>query len=121
FDKGNAWVLTQITDSMGGVTSFDYNFQFATSVAANDRDLAFKPNGARNFQGGSTRVIDALGNARATSNAAEYVAWRTANGYYATYDAAAIAASPALTAQLNAIRNAQSVVYTYDPNGMITR
>src|SRR5258706_1620886 len=120
FDKGNQWVLTQITDANGEVTSFEYDFKFATGLAPNDRDLAFKLNGARDFQGGTTRVVDALGNARAYSNAAEYKAWRTAHSYYQTYDAAAVASSPALQTQVKAIRNAQSVVYTYDPNGQIT-
>src|SRR5262249_41994658 len=62
------------------------------------------------------RVVDALGNARAYSNAAEYVAWRTAHGYYTTYDAA----NASIAAQVAAIRNAQSVVYGYDANGQIT-
>src|SRR5262249_46359116 len=76
FDKGFAYVLTSITDANGGLTTFEYNFQFGTTMGANDRDLAFKPNGSRDFLGGTTRVVDALGNARAYSNAAEYAAWR---------------------------------------------
>ena len=43
FDKGNQWVLTQITDAEGGVTSCEYGFVFGNGLAPNDRDLAFKP------------------------------------------------------------------------------
>src|SRR5262249_50187520 len=82
FDSGDKFILTSITDANGGMTTFEYNFVFAAGNAPNDRDLAFKPNGGRDFQGGTTRVVDALGNARAYSNAAEYVAWRIAHGYY---------------------------------------
>src|SRR4051794_667174 len=120
FDQNAAFVVKSITDAMGGLTSFDYNFTFSsTGLDPSDRDVAFKPAGGRYFTGGATKVVDALGNARATSNAAESVAWRTANGFYATYDAAAVAGSAALTAQYNAIRNAQSQSYTYDADGYI--
>src|SRR4030095_7105838 len=122
FDQGFAFVIKSVTDALGGVTSFDYAFTFnTTALDPSDRDNAFKVAGGRYFAGGTTRVVDALGNARATSNEAEFVAWRTANGFYATYNAAAVAASPTLTAQYNAIRNAQSVVYTYDADGYITK
>ena len=76
FDKGDEWVVTQITDSNGGTTTFEYNFIFGDGMVANDRDLAFKPNGGRDFQGGTTRVVDALGNARAYSNDQVYKDWR---------------------------------------------
>ena len=125
FDTGDAWTLTQITDGNGQITSFEYNFQFANGVnAPNDRDLPFKPNGGQDFLGGSTRVVDALGNARAYSNLDEFRAWRRANGYYDVYtnydpktQAAQLAAQ---TAQAEAIRSKQAVTYTYDANGQLT-
>src|SRR4029434_6931541 len=122
FDQGFAFVIKSVTDALGGVTSFDYAFSFNSSALdPSDRDLPYKVGGGRYFAGGTTRVVDALGNARATSNTAEFVAWRSANGFYATYDPVAVAGSPTLTAQYTAIRNAQSLVYTYDADGYITQ
>src|SRR5205085_847593 len=72
------------------------------------------------FVGGVTLVVNALGNARATSNAAEYVAWRKANGYYETYDADAVAHTYALAAQFKAIRAAHAFLYRYDADGYLT-
>src|SRR5262249_7684875 len=125
FDGGDEWVVTSVTDANGGMTTFEYNFVFSDTMAANDRDLAFKPNGGRDLQGGTTRVVDALGNARAYSNASEYVAWRTSHGYYATYptydprtQATQLAAQ---NAQAEQIRAAQAVTYTFDPNGQLTK
>ena len=121
FDEGQVYVVKAITDALGGVTTFDYAFTFSNTLAPSDRDIAFKATGGAYFTGGTTKVIDSLGNARATSNAAEYVAWRTANGFYATYSAAVVAGSATLTAQYNAIRNAQSLTYSYDADGYITQ
>src|SRR5262245_27834726 len=73
FDQGFAFVIKSVTDALGGVTSFDYAFMFSSvPLDPSDRDIAFKVQGARFFDGGTTRVVDALGNARATSNAAEF-------------------------------------------------
>src|SRR5262249_32873167 len=81
FDTASQWVVTSITDPLGGVTTFDYNFQFnSNGLAPNDRDLAYKPVGGRSFTGGTTRVVDATGNGLATSNAAEFQQKRVALG-----------------------------------------
>lgn len=121
FDSGDAWVLTEITDAAGGVTSFDYDFQFGSTPAAGDRDIPYSLAGTRFFQGATTRVVDALGNARAFSNDAEYVAWRVANGYYRTYPGTGYTLTSTMQAQIAAIRNAASVTYTVDANGQLTR
>ncbi|HEV3484375.1 MAG TPA: hypothetical protein VG106_03135, partial [Vicinamibacterales bacterium] len=55
---------------------------------------------------------------RAFSNDSEYQAWRVANGYYALYDAARTDAS--FLAQVDAIRQAHSLTYSYRANGLIT-
>jgi hypothetical protein len=70
FDNGDENVLTSIIDANGGTTTFEYNFLFGKTMAPNDRDLAFVPTYSNAFLGGTTRVVDALGNARAYSNAA---------------------------------------------------
>ena len=122
FDTGATHVLSELRDALGAVTSFEYDFQFATTMAAGDRDAPFVAGNASKFQGGTTRVVDALGNERAYSNTAEYRAWRTARGYYATYNANATGVARTLQSQQAAlIRNAQSVLYTVDANGQITR
>ncbi|MET0963466.1 MAG: RHS repeat domain-containing protein [Noviherbaspirillum sp.] len=119
-DNGPAFVLSKVSDATGAKTSFEYSFRFGSTVAADDRDSRYQYSAKSFLQGGVTRVIDALGNARATSNEAEFVAWRQAGGYYASYDAATVAASATLKAQYTAIRNAQSVSYQYDADGYLT-
>ena len=114
FDKGFSFLMTSMTDAMGGVTSFEYDFGFGPALAAGDRDAAYKVTGARHFTGGSTRVVDAMGNGLATSNAAEFQQQRVSLGYAADVNA--------LTgAQKEALRQAYSMTYAYDPDGYITR
>ncbi len=115
FDSGSQWIVTSITDALGGVTSFDYSFQFNTdAVAPGDRDLHYKQLGGRYFAGGTTRVVDAMGNGLATSDGADFQAKRVALGF------AALVAN--LTqAQRDALRQQFSVTYSYDPDGYITR
>ncbi len=108
-DSGRAKVLTRMVDAEGNVTTFDYQF-----------DLVDGGGDDKFYNGGSTRVVDALGNARATSNEALYVQWRTANGYYADYNATAVQNDAALAMQLKAIRDAHSLTYSYRADGYIT-
>lgn len=119
-DNGPMYILSEVVDPSGARTSFEYGFTFANARHGSDRDLRYTYTGSSFLTGGLTRVVNALGNARATANDAETSAWRVANGYYATYDAAKVKASAALTAQYNAIRTAQSVSYAYDADGYLT-
>ncbi len=114
YDTGSQWVVTSITDPLGGLTTFDYGFQFsADALAAGDRDLNYKPVGGRKFQGGTTRVVDAMGNGLATSNAAEFQQRRVELGFAADVSA--------LTqAQKDALRTMFSMTYAYDADGYIT-
>ncbi|WP_237062868.1 DUF6531 domain-containing protein [Microbulbifer zhoushanensis] len=137
-NKAAAQVVTSITDAEGGVTSFDYDFSFHSNGEGNGNtkgDKISKGKGHRVdnttdetsvtfsskfFDGGSTTVVDALGNARAYSNEQQYVDWRVANGYYATYDAAVAATDTSYQAQVDNIRQGHSLQYTYLSNGYIT-
>lgn len=144
--KATAQVLTQLTDAEGNVTSFEYAFDLvngsgSTGTAGTNGNAGGNGNGNgkghfdpgdggttttttttddKFFMGGSTRVIDALGNNRAYSNDQEYQDWRVANGYYQTYDANAAATDPNVQAQVDAIRAAHSLYYTYRADGYIT-
>lgn len=135
---GRSHIVKSVTDAEGGVTTFDYNFNFATgnSEPTGQGHTISKGKGhlkhddpidpsttydSRFFQGGSTRVVDALGNNRAYSNEAVYRDWRIANGFYEIYDAAQAATSPSYQAQVDAIRNSHSLNYTYLSNGYITQ
>ena len=115
FDSGAEWILKSMTDPLGGVTTFDYNFLFNTiALQPGDRDLNYKQSGGRFFSGGTTRVVDAMGNGLATSNTADFQAKRVSLGFAADVNA--------LTqAQKDALRQQFSASYTYDPDGYITR
>ncbi|WP_218943559.1 hypothetical protein [Exilibacterium tricleocarpae] len=65
-------------------------------------------------------MVDALGNNRAFSNDAQYIEWRLANGYYATYSAGQAGSDPSFQAQVDAIRNAHSLTYSYRADGYLT-
>ncbi len=137
-NKANAQVVTEIVDAEGGVTSFDYDFQFHSAATQSNGQGHIISNGkghlkhgdatatdsttydTKFFDGGSTTVVDALGNNRAYSNEAEYVQWRTDNGFYASYDAAVAAENPSFQAQVDTIRQAHSLQYSYLSNGYIT-
>jgi len=101
--------VTRITNAEGGLTTFEYQ-----SVAATGTGSPFTP-GAR-----ITRVVDPLGNARAYSNEAVYVAWRTAHGFYATYDARRAATFPSYQAKVEQIRQQHAVTYATQANGYLT-
>jgi len=101
---GSARVVRSITDAEGGVTTFGYAFDFPGGV----------------FDGGTTRVVDALGNNRAYSNDAAYRQWRVANGFYDIYDPSTAATNPAYQTQVNTILTAHSLSYSYQSNGYIT-
>jgi len=132
-------IVSKIIDAEGGETTFEYKFEFDNPKPFADQSNGNVGNGTngnaggngggnggvnnggqgkfyREFLGGVTRVVDALGNNRAYSNAQEYVDWRVANGYYATYDANDIS----LVAQVDAIRNQHALVYSYNDHGYIT-
>ena len=88
FDKGSAWVLTSVTDAMGAVTTFGYQFDFRSdTVAADDRDKFYEFGGGRYFAGGTTRVTDALGNVVAYSYDADGYLTKVvdADGHQTTY------------------------------------
>ncbi len=108
-DAGRAKVLTRMVDAEGNVTTFDYQF-----------DLVDGGGDDKFYNGGTTRVVDALGNARATSNEALYVDWRVDNGYYATYDATLVQNNAAMAMHMEAIREAHSLTYSYRSDGYIT-
>ena len=89
FDKGNAWVLTSVTDAMGVVTTFDYQLQLSARHGrrADDRDKFYKVGGGRYFTGGTTRVTDALGKVVAYSYDADGYLTKVvdAEGFQTTY------------------------------------
>jgi YD repeat-containing protein len=123
-DAGLAKVVTQIIDAAGEVTSFDYDFDLFVPASESDPGRR-QPNEAPPlfYNGGSTRVVDALGNARAFSNEQQYVDWRVANGYYASYDPTLEEGDPGFlvqNTQAEAIRDAHSMRYTYGENGYLT-
>jgi YD repeat-containing protein len=75
------------------------------------------------FDGGVTRVVDALGNARAFSNEQQYQDWRAENGFYTLHDAALVEGDAGFAEQLaqaEAIRDAHSLHYTYNQRSILT-
>lgn len=120
-----SYVVSKITDAEGGATTFNYQFNFGkTAVDARNPHTyaAHDANPTANFfTGGTTTVVDALGNNRAYSNADEYRAWRRANGYYDLYSASLEATKPSFRAQVAAIRTAHSLTYGYDADGYLTQ
>jgi YD repeat-containing protein len=123
--SGSKQLLMRITGPDGTYTTFDYTHDVGNNGTQPDPN---KRPEDQWFRGGSTKVVDALGNARARSNDAQYVQWRLANGYYQTYTASReIPANPwdpipdpAFKAQVDAIRNAHSMVYEFDADSYIT-
>lgn len=98
--KGWGPTLSSITDAEGGLTTFEY---------FDDSYCWYLDNG------GSTRVVDGLGNARAYSNAAEHVEWRQDNGFYAYYNR-----NDQYSAyQSGLIREQHAITYTYAENGYL--
>lgn len=122
-DHGRANVLTKITDAEGGITTFDYHFQFDNkgNIKHALRQYDAFDDAGYFFVGGTTQVVDALGNNRAYSNDTPYRSWRVANGYYDLYNAVLAGKTPAIQAQVDAIRNAHSLTYTYDADGYLTQ
>jgi YD repeat-containing protein len=119
--SSRAKIVTQIIDAAGEVTTFDYDFDLAVP-AGNDKGNN-KEAPPLFFYGGTTRMVDALGNARAFSNEQQYVDWRVANGYYTTYDPTLEEGDPGILAQqteAESIRDAHSLSYTYSENGYLT-
>lgn len=102
-------VISQIIDAEGGVTTFEYD---AVHSYANSDPFAEYPGD----HGGSTRVVDALGNARAYSNEAEYVQWRLEHGFYETYKP--WNHKQAIEAEM--IRRDHSVDFRYLSNGYLS-
>src|SRR5262245_41635006 len=102
--NGQTHVVNTLTDAEGGVTTFTY---------------AFQVDNFNKFNGGTTKVLDALGLNRKTSNAQEYVDWRVANGYYATWSQASYDTNAAFRAQADEIAANHTTVFTYDLNGEI--
>lgn len=122
--SGRSKVVTQIIDAEGGITTFDYDFQFGTNGAGksngNGNGNSSGVSGGKPFDGGTTRVVDALGNKRAYSNDEEYVEWRLDNGYYEFYNAHLADKNPVYRAQVESIRNRHSLTYSYRDDGYIT-
>ena len=98
-------VLRSVRDAEGGLTTFDYDFDFSLG----------------SFEGGTTQVVDALGNNRAYSNASTYRQWRVENGFYDVYNPILEATSPNYRNQVSNIRSAHSLTYSYREDGYITR
>src|SRR5262249_38090295 len=71
------------------------------------------------YNGGTTRVLDALGANRMRSNAQEYVDWRLANGYYATWSQASYDTNAAFRAQADEIAANHPTTFTYAKTGEI--
>lgn len=123
--SGSKQLLVKIIGPDNTYTTFDYTHDVGNNGTQPDPN---KRPEDQWFRGGSTKVVDALGNARARSNDAQYVQWRLANGYYQTYTASReIPANPwepipdpAFKAQVDAIRNAHSMVYEFDADSYIT-
>ncbi len=97
-------VLSALIDAEGNRTEFDYNFNLVQNK----------------YQGGTTRMLNALGVNRMRSNDPEYVAWRLANGYYQFWSEHRFDTDPVFRAQANAIRDAYTTVYTFDQHGEVT-
>jgi YD repeat-containing protein len=98
--RGWGPTLSSIKDAEGGLTTFEY---------FDDSYCWYLDNG------GSTRVVDGLGNARAYSNAAEHVEWRQDNGFYAYYNR-----NDQYSAyQSGLIREQHAITYTYAENGYL--
>src|SRR5262245_17301802 len=102
--NGQTHVVNTLTDAEGGVTTFTY---------------AFQVDNFNKFNGGTTKVLDALGQNRMRSNAQEYVDWRLANGYYASFSQASYDTNAAFRAQADEIAANHTAVFTYDKNGEI--
>ncbi|HJY76384.1 MAG TPA: DUF6531 domain-containing protein, partial [Burkholderiales bacterium] len=102
--NGQTHILNTLTDAEGGVTTFTY---------------AFQVDNFNKFNGGTTKVLDALGLNRKTSNAQVYVDWRLANGYYATWSQASYDTNAAFRAQADEIAANHTTTFTYDLNGEI--
>ncbi len=123
--SGNKQLLTKIIAPDGSETTFEYDLDVGNNGTQPDQSKAPEDQW---YRGGSTKVVDALGNARARSNDAEFVQWRLDNGYYEIYDASREfpmnpnqpVPDPAFKAQVDEIRNAHSMVYEYDEDSYIT-
>jgi YD repeat-containing protein len=133
---GNAFVVSKIIDAEGGITTFNYDFNFAKKNAANGggNDKHDDDEGHRVFIGGTTTVTDALGNKRAFSNEAEFRAWRVEHGFYEFFVEAMrdhdkeddeygdnfLYQDPTPRAEFEAILQAHSITYSYDGRGYLT-
>ncbi len=102
---GKTQLLQWLTDAEGNKTKFDYKFNV---------------DNFSKYSGGTTTVLNALGLNRRESNAAEYVQWRTTNGFYATYDATRLTTDAAYKAQYDTITQRHTVTYGYNGFGAIT-
>ncbi|MGD9369409.1 MAG: hypothetical protein PVH87_27115, partial [Desulfobacteraceae bacterium] len=105
----NNRLLTKLIDAEGNATTFDYDF-----------DYSFNFWNGHVFEGGTTTVVDALGNNRAYSNDTEYVDWRLANGYYERYCPFLECCDPNFKAQVDAIKEAHALIYNHRADGYIT-
>ncbi len=101
---GKTRLLRTIVDAEGNTTFFEYRFQL---------------DNFSKYNGGTTWMLNALGYNRIQSNQAEYVAWRVANGYYATWDATRYANDPAYKAQAQEILLRHATTFTYGAKGEI--
>lgn len=144
--RGRTPVIKTFTDAEGNTTTFDYAFNFShgphsapQSTAPAQKGNNGKGNGKGNgnsngnsggsisgtgnseyYQGGRTRVVDALGNRRAYSNAQDAVTWRLARGFYEYFDPHAERHQPAFQAQVEAIRDQHAMHYQYRDDGYLT-
>lgn len=98
--------LSALVDAMGNRTEFSYSIGVTL-----DRGT---------YAGGDTKVISALGVNRMKSNAAEYVAWRLANGYYETWSQANYDTQGTYRFYADLLRDKHATTYTFNANGAIT-
>lgn len=104
--NGQTRLLQTLTDAEGNRTDFSYQFNV---------------DNYNRYNGGTTRVVTALGVNRRESNAAAAAEWRLANGYYATWDANRYATDAVYRAQADAVTARHTLTYGYDNKGAITR
>jgi YD repeat-containing protein len=127
-NSGQTKTLTKIIGPDGGITTFDYalilgNVPEPQGPPKGGKKGGTEPADDKFFDGGVTRVVDALGNARAFSNEQQYQDWRAENGFYTLHDAALVEGDAGFAEQLaqaEAIRDAHSLHYTYNQRSILT-
>ena len=121
-NTGKSRLLSRLYDAEGNATDFSYSIE--------------RDNHTQHYIGGETRVINALGVKRSSSNDAEYLQWRLENGYYGEWDPKNYTGwfldpdtglyvedqvkGEIYRTQYDEIRSHYTTTYQYDANGAIT-